>query len=99
MSGRSSITDFDSSHRGCSELQRERGERRNGVEKGKRERGTKAEQRCSRGGTAKSQRFQESISVNRIVHAPRTERNTTTAGLPAISNDVSFDILCARPVA
>lgn len=34
----------------------------------------------------------ESISANRIVHARRTERNTTTIGLPAISNDVCRSI-------
>lgn len=36
--------------------------------------------------------FEESISANRIVRVSRIERNTTAAGLPAISNDVSFDI-------
>lgn len=35
--------------------------------------------------------FEESISANRIVRVSRIERNTTAAGLPAISNDVSFD--------
>lgn len=61
--------------------------------------GTKAKQHCSRGGMAKSQRFQESISANRIVHAPRAERNTTTASLLAINNNVSFVCLLKTIVA
>lgn len=61
-----------------------------GTNEKKREKGTKAKQHCSRGDMAKSQRFQESISANRIVHALRTERNTTTASLLAINNNVSF---------
>lgn len=79
-------------HRQCTQITTEAGDRNGWLEKKER----KAKQRCSHGDMAKSQRFQESISANRIVHAPRIERNTTTAGLLAISNDVSFDILCIQ---